>query len=61
MEMKLQLRAGLSNLPTPKNDFEIVVPEEVRFTTFDVNKHISMYIPAYVYITLVLLDHTYYT
>lgn len=43
MEMKLQLRAGLSNLPTPKNDFEIVVPEEVRFTTFDVNKHISMH------------------
>lgn len=25
--MKEQLRAGLSTLPTPRNDYEIVVPE----------------------------------
>ena len=29
LEMKAQLRAGLSNLPAPRNDFEIVVPENV--------------------------------
>ena len=27
-EIRAQLRAGLSNLPAPKNDFEIVVPED---------------------------------
>ena len=27
-EIRAQLRAGLSSLPTPKNDFEIVVPED---------------------------------
>ena len=27
--MKALLRAGLSNLPAPRNDFEIVVPENV--------------------------------
>lgn len=26
--MKEQLRAGLSSLPVPKNDYEIVVPED---------------------------------
>lgn len=26
--MKEQLRAGLSTLPTPRNDYEIVVPED---------------------------------
>ena len=29
LEMKARLRAGLSNLPAPRNDFEIVVPENV--------------------------------
>ena len=29
LEMKAQLRAGLGNLPSPRNDFEIVVPENV--------------------------------
>ncbi len=29
-DMKAQLRAGLSNLPAPKNDFEIVAPEEME-------------------------------
>ena len=28
LEIRAQLRAGLSNLPAPKNDFEIVAPEE---------------------------------
>ena len=28
MMMKAQLRAGLSSLPAPSNDFEIVIPEE---------------------------------
>lgn len=28
MMMKAQLRAGLSSLPAPRNDFEIVIPEE---------------------------------
>ena len=28
-DMKAQLRAGLSSLPAPKNDFEIVAPEEM--------------------------------
>lgn len=28
--MKEQLRAGLSSLPTPKNDYEIVVPENEK-------------------------------
>ena len=28
-DMKAQLRAGLSNLPAPKNDFEIVAPDEI--------------------------------
>ena len=28
LEMRAQLRAGLSGLPVPKNDFEIVVPED---------------------------------
>ena len=27
-EMRAQLRAGLSSLPAPKNDFEIVVPDQ---------------------------------
>ena len=27
------LRAGLSNLPVPRNDFEIVVPENVSTFT----------------------------
>ena len=31
-EMRSQLRAGLSSLPAPKNDFEIVVPEEDAVT-----------------------------
>ena len=26
-EMRAQLKAGLSSLPTPKNDYEIVIPE----------------------------------
>lgn len=26
-EMKAQLKAGLSSLPAPKNDYEIVIPE----------------------------------
>ena len=29
IEYKSQLRAGLSGLPQPKNDFEIVLPDEV--------------------------------
>ena len=28
MEIRAQLRAGLSSLPAPRNDFEIVVPED---------------------------------
>lgn len=28
LEIRAQLRAGLSSLPAPKNDFEIVVPED---------------------------------
>lgn len=28
MAMKAQLRAGLSSLPAPRNDFEIVIPEQ---------------------------------
>ncbi len=28
LELRAQLRAGLMNLPTPRNEFEIVVPEE---------------------------------
>lgn len=32
MEVRAQLRAGLMNLPAPKNDFEIVVPEDEAIT-----------------------------
>ena len=28
LEVRAQLRAGLGSLPAPKNDFEIVVPED---------------------------------
>ena len=28
LEIRAQLRAGLSSLPAPKNDFEIVVPDD---------------------------------
>ena len=28
MAMKAQLRAGLGSLPAPRNDFEIVIPEQ---------------------------------
>lgn len=28
LEIRAQLRAGLSSLPAPKNDFEIVIPED---------------------------------
>lgn len=28
LEIRAQLRAGLSSLPTPKNDFEIVAPDD---------------------------------
>ena len=31
--MKAHLRHGLSSLPTPKNDFEIVVPEQSESDT----------------------------
>lgn len=68
MEMKLQLRAGLSSLPTPKNDFEIVLPEEVRVTCFHVHilytyYYVLMYILAYVCIAnhTYPIRHTYHT
>ena len=32
LEIRSQLRAGLSSLPAPRNDFEIVVPEEESAT-----------------------------
>ena len=30
-EMRAQLKAGLSRLPAPKNDYEIVIPEVMEF------------------------------
>ena len=33
-EMRAQLKAGLSSLPSPKNDYEIVIPEVRGLVTF---------------------------
>ena len=35
-EMRAQLKAGLSSLPSPKNDYEIVIPEVRGLVTFAV-------------------------
>ena len=33
-EMRAQLKAGLSSLPTPRNDYEIVIPDVSNYCSF---------------------------
>ena len=43
LEIRAQLRAGLSGLPVPKNDFEIVVPEDVGGMEVDEGSEVDSY------------------
>ena len=37
--MRSHLKRGLAGLPTPKNDFEIVVPEDMNENVEDIDPH----------------------
>lgn len=65
-EMRAQLKAGLSSLPTPKNDYEIVIPE-VSFIASSqliyaciythigfLKLHCCMYVQNGIYIAIIL-------